>query len=137
MRTKWERSVLAAEPNSKGRRNTLMRMPKEFRLPPARRRRRKGRKEASIEESCRLIAKGMGWLSRKMNGMGFRDWPDRLFIPTRGPGRRRPFWVEFKRMGEEPTPAQCLRIEDLRSRGERVYVCDNVPGFKGIIKAEH
>lgn len=131
MRTKWEGQVIY---------RGGLRQPLKLRagkLPPLRRRRRRGRREASIEESCRLVAKNLGWESRKMNGLGFRDWPDRLFIPPRPvKPMRRAFWVEFKRLGEEPTPAQGKRIEDLRRRGERVYVCDNVPGFKSIIRAE-
>lgn len=105
---------------------------KEWRAPRKRR-----RKEASIEEACRLVARAAGWESRKMNGMGFRDWPDRLFVPPRPPRRRRPFWVEFKRPGEEPTTSQWARIKDLRARGERVHICDSVPGFRAVLEAEN
>lgn len=89
---------------------------------------RRGR-EASIEQKGIDHAKARGWLARKMNGLGFRDWPDRLFIPrVRRPALTR-FWVEFKKLGAEPTPSQAKMHVDLRARGETVYVCDNFEAF--------
>lgn len=90
--------------------------------------------EASIEKSCRDYAHDRSWTSRKMNGLGFRSWPDRLFIPPRVKKqmvntRGRRFWVEFKRPGEEPTPDQARQISELRERGETVYVLDNKEDF--------
>jgi hypothetical protein len=121
------------------------------------RRRRRGQKESGIEEGCRLLALAEGWVSRKMNGLGFRDWPDRLFVPperrprrdARGArdgmerdamveraARRRPFWVEFKKPGEEPTPSQWKMIRTLRARGERVYVCHSKQEFTSAFETE-
>jgi hypothetical protein len=94
--------------------------------------------ESSIEGSCRDHAHERGWTSRKMNGLGFNSWPDRIFIARvrpRGMRRalrlleRRTFWVEFKRPGEVPTAGQWRMIRDLRSRGETVYVIDNREDF--------
>lgn len=108
------------------------------------------RSEKSIEQACVKMAKAKNWESRKMNGLGFRDWPDRLFIPppfknfrsTYGFGASRVlpkgerFWVEFKRKGKEPTPSQWKRINDLRARGECVNVIDNVEIFKEVLREQ-
>lgn len=118
---------------------------------PSKRRRKK--LERTVEGRCDDHAKARGWTSRKMNGLGFRSWPDRLFIPPPVPQkklnfpggrnaaqqsvRRDPrnaqkmqrFWVEFKREGEEPTPAQKQIHRDLRARGEAVHVVDNFGAF--------
>jgi hypothetical protein len=92
-------------------------------------------KESVIEERCRQIALKAGWVSRKMNGFGFRSWPDRLFIPPDQTIKAgcEAFWVEFKRPKELPTPDQERVIEDLGKRGEKVFVCDSVEDFKNII----
>lgn len=101
-----------------------------------RRPRRRQQLEGSIEESCRKYAQERGWDSRKMNGLGFRDWPDRFFIPPvvrRSKQRRGSFWVEFKRPGEEPTTSQAEKIRLLRARGETVYVLDNRDDFIKVL----
>lgn len=112
--------------------------PKGWRAP-----RRRRRREASIEEACRLDALALGWVSRKMNGFGFNAWPDRLFLPPRvrkgaqyGKRRQR-FWVEFKREGEEPTTNQSDIHQDLYERGEEVHVCQTRAEFTRILNAHH
>lgn len=83
--------------------------------------------EGAIEEVCRIYAAAVGWESRKMNGLGFRSWPDRLFLPPRvrtkkqGAALGRRFYVEFKKPGEESTPDQTRVQNELRERGETVY----------------
>lgn len=99
------------------------------------RRSRRRRKEGSIEESCRVLAQDRGWTSRKMNGLGFRDWPDRIFLPPVTSRRGRRFWAEFKRPGEEPTPAQAKMHRNLRARGEEVWVLDNKEDFEKVMRA--
>jgi hypothetical protein len=99
----------------------------------ARRVRRRKKCEATVEERAVEIAKSRGWLARKMNGLGYAAWPDRLFIPpeaVRAPDKGWRFWVEFKRHGQKPTPAQLDMIRTLRSRGEKVYVCDTFEKFE-------
>lgn len=103
---------------------------KGFRRPP-----RRERLESSIEESCRQAAKDRGWESRKMNGFGFRSWPDRFFLAPRG-RIGRSFWVEFKKPGEGPTPDQERFIKELRARGENVYVLDNRDDFLKVLTYE-
>jgi hypothetical protein len=114
-----------------------IRFPK-FRPP----RRRDRRTEGSVEESCRKYAHDRGWTSRKMNGMGFRSWPDRFFLPPARAGRqayqlqlKRRFWVEFKRPSEEPTPDQARMHRDLRARGETVYVLSDRPSFIRVFES--
>lgn len=89
--------------------------------------------EASVENRCVAEMKALGWLGRKMNGMGYKSWPDRLFIPPKKKPKLKPFWVEFKRLGQKPTALQALMHEDLRSRGETVYVIDNYEDFTRIL----
>lgn len=92
--------------------------------------------ESRIERACVDKAKDLGWLARKMNGLGFRSWPDRLFIPPAWLvklGRGKSIWVEFKRSGEVPTPDQLRIHADLRARGEEVHVFDNREAFFAFI----
>lgn len=93
--------------------------------------RRRRRKESTCEAAAVELVKGRGWLARKMNGLGYRDWPDRLFVPPEGaPKRAGAFWVEFKRAGEVPTPKQAEMHRTLRARGEAVYVVQNMQEFR-------
>ena len=99
-------------------------------------------------------AKDRFWISRKMNGLGFRSWPDRFFLPPSpqilvklaskdrkffksATVERLRFWVEFKRRGETSTPDQVRVQKDLRARGERVYECDSFDSFVAIFEAHH
>ncbi len=81
----------------------------------------KAPKEASIEQKVVDWAKERGCRSRKMNGLGFRSWPDRLFvIPGRGTA-----WVEFKRPGEQPTEQQYEMLGWLAKAGQLVIWTDS------------
>lgn len=60
-----------------------------------------------------------GALTRKMNGLGFRHWPDQLVVK---PKARRVLWLEFKREGEDIEPAQKFLFDWLRRLGQRVVV---------------
>lgn len=62
-----------------------------------------------------------GVLHRKMNGLGFRGWPDRLFILDDG----RCIWIEFKRPGGKTTPLQDAIHAKLRALGHEVHVCES------------
>lgn len=105
---------------------------------------KRGESEASLERWCCRKASDRGWRSRKMNGLGFRDWPDRLFIrpprktgtrqsPRRGVLYQRPVWAEFKKRGKEATPNQVLLHEFLRSCGEDVRVIDTKEAFMALL----
>lgn len=103
--------------------------------------RRRKRLESSIEDACVRLARKRGWLSRKMNGLGFRAWPDRLFVPPkkrRTPDSRRAFWVEFKREGEDLTIGQARMRDDLHKRGETVYgPIDTPEAFAEVFECEN
>ena len=58
-------------------------------------------------------------LTRKLNGYGHRDWPDRLVVLPRTPA----FYIEFKKPGEELRPSQAYWIDLLRKLEAVVYTC--------------
>ncbi len=95
--------------------------------------------EGDLEESCRQHAKTKGWDSRKMNGLGNRDWPDRMFIPPQLAKPRKKFepvlWVEFKRRGEVPTVKQVKKHVELRNAGQWVEVIDCWEDFVELFDA--
>lgn len=108
--------------------------------------RRRRKKEASLESRCVAHAKRLGWLSRKMSGLGFVAWPDRLFIPPKPKmlkGRitrtlvTKVFFVEFKRRGELLTPGQREMRSDLTARGQLVYDVDTFDGFLNVFARFH
>lgn len=71
-------------------------------------------------------------LVRKMNGLGYRGWPDQMFISQYG----HVFFIEFKRPGGGVLSAgQELVIDSLRLRGVHVDICDNVEVGKRIVDA--
>lgn len=92
-------------------------MPRVFRL------------ERDLENACVRYAHVRGCLTRKMNGRGFRAWPDRLVL---WPGEHVEF-VEFKLPDEEPTPLQAKLHRVLRKLGFTVHVCDSYEEFARII----
>jgi hypothetical protein len=79
------------------------------------------RLESEIESKVVDYAKSKGCMERKMNGPGYRGWPDRLFMYN-----GKVVWVEFKRLGEEPTNLQRFIHGRLRDNGFDVEVVDNV-----------
>lgn len=81
-------------------------------------------RESSIEmRACREIKRLWPQVeTRKLNGAGNRDWPDRLFLFPNG----RHLMIEFKRPGEKLRPSQEHRINTLRLLGHLVAVCYNV-----------
>lgn len=103
----------------------------------ARRRKRKPRQklERTLEKRCRAYARKKKWLLRKMNGLGFRSWCDRLLIPPPSKGVEQPvLWIEFKRKNKEPTVSQEHHHLELRLRGQHVHVVDDFDDFVRILK---
>ena len=78
--------------------------------------------EKQIEERVGTYAKEQGFLVYKFTSPQRAAVPDRLYITPRG----KVFFVEFKREGMKPTPAQQREHERLREQGVMVYVIDNV-----------
>lgn len=87
--------------------------------------------ESTIENAVVDYAKAppRNCIVRKMNGLGFRSWPDRLFITPKG----RHFYIEFKRDGEVPTAGQDDFIEGLVARGVDAVWCDNAADGKHYV----
>lgn len=85
-------------------------------------------------------------MSRKLNGLGARSWPDRMFVGLvmlgnlkRGRGTALGpviFFIEFKKPGAEPEPLQDHMLRTLRRLGFRAYVADNQEVGREIITAE-
>lgn len=77
--------------------------------------------ERNVERRFVERAKPLGCRTRKLNGAGFRDWPDRLVLAPRGVV----MLIEFKRPGGRATPKQALLHEQLRALGHDVRVFDD------------
>lgn len=71
--------------------------------------------ERQIESVVVKWARALGWRVKKMNGVGDRGWPDRLFV---GPGFTA--FIEFKKPGARLTPLQEVTIEELAELGQNV-----------------
>ena len=88
--------------------------------------------EKKIEGDVCLYAKTKGILHYKFTSPGKRSVPDRLFILKGGAS----FFIEFKRMGKDPTAAQRTEITKLQQQGATVYVIDNIEDGKRAVDAE-
>jgi hypothetical protein len=84
--------------------------------------------EKDIESDVTSYAKKKGCIERKMNGTGYRGWPDRMFLYN-----GHVLFIEFKRLGEKPDNLQSHIHGILRSVSFDVTVVDNVShGRKAI-----
>lgn len=63
----------------------------------------------------------IGCLTRKLNGIGYRSWPDRLVVAPVGLS----LYVELKAEGREPTPKQIVMLVRLRELGCHAAWFDN------------
>jgi hypothetical protein len=92
--------------------------------------------EKTIEARVVRWAKEHGIKTRKMNGSGFRGWPDRLFVLPKG----RLLWIEFKRPGGRLSTLQELLIGDLEALGHQVRVYDDpvkaIEGLRLLLEAK-
>lgn len=77
--------------------------------------------EKVIEAKVCAFAKANGILHYKFTSPARRNVPDRLFMM---PGAQ--FFIEFKRLGCKPTPAQEVEHKAIRAAGGTVHVIDNV-----------
>lgn len=79
----------------------------------------KGPLESAIEKKVvDWAVTHLGAKTRKMNGLGFRGWPDRLVLLP----MCQELWIEFKRIGEEASPSQRNLHGVLRAQGREVWV---------------
>lgn len=74
-------------------------------------------REAGIEDHLIRWCERMGWLQKKE---GVDGWPDRIVFWA--PSRH--FWVELKQPDGSLTPAQKIRVSQLRRMGETVFIPD-------------
>ena len=85
--------------------------------------------EKQIEERVGTYAKEQGFLVYKFTSPQRAAVPDRLYINPRG----FMFFVEFKREGVKPTPAQQREHERLRDQGVMVFVIDDVDKGRAMV----
>ena len=85
-------------------------------------------KEAAIEKHVTDHAKRLGCLSRKMNGLGNRAWPDRMYLYNGAV-----MFIEFKRPGLTATPLQLHFHSMLKNMGFWVAVVDDKEFGKQVI----
>jgi len=78
--------------------------------------------EKDIEAQVVKHARSCGIKARKMNGLGYKAWPDHVFF---GPGQTTLF-IEFKKPGEQPSKLQLKLHQELREMEYDVLVVDNV-----------
>ena len=85
--------------------------------------------EKKIEGNVCEYAQKKGFLTPKINVIGERGWPDRLFIDPEGWC----VWIEFKQKGKPCTPIQIYRQGILAARGFMVFVCDDEKEGKELV----
>ena len=88
--------------------------------------------EKFIEGKVCLYAADKGWLTYKFTSPNRSAVPDRLFITPFG----RVIFVEFKRKGMKPTPAQSREHDRLTRQGCTVRVIDCVSDGIDLIDAD-
>lgn len=87
--------------------------------------------EKQIEAKVCDYAKSKGALVYKFTSPARAAVPDRLFIGPTG----RVWFVEFKREGQKPTPAQEREHARLRGHNISVFVIDDVEQGKAVVDA--
>lgn len=86
--------------------------------------------EKDIEKKVCDYAKKLGCITYKFTSPACRSVPDRLIIMPEGKGA---FFIEFKRKGAKPTPAQELEIQKIHKQGFPVFIIDSVEDGKRLI----
>jgi len=85
--------------------------------------------EKVIEEKVNAYAKERGVAVYKFTSPARAAVPDRLYILPWGDVA----FIEFKRRGKVPTPAQEREHTRLRMRNVKVYVVDNIEDGKVVV----
>lgn len=86
--------------------------------------------EKDIEKRVCEFARSLGCLAYKFTSPATRHVPDRLFITPKGTV----LFIEFKRLGLKPTPAQYVEIDKIRQHMVFVFVCDSVESGKRVME---
>ncbi len=84
--------------------------------------------EKQIEQKVCDYAKSKGVLAYKFTSPARAAVPDRMFIY-----KGRVFFIEFKREGQKPTPAQEREHNRMRQHEINVFVVDNVTEGEFVI----
>lgn len=85
-------------------------------------------REANIESPCVALAEEAGWWQRKVQWVGRKGAPDRVFIKD-----GRTVWVEFKKPDAEPELLQEIEHQEMLDHGGEVFVVDSVGVFRLIM----
>lgn len=85
--------------------------------------------EKSIEGPVVKYAKRLGYEVVKLNGMGQRALPDRMFLGPEG----RVVFIEFKRPGGKPTALQAALHARWKALGHVVHLIDSVEEGKALL----
>lgn len=85
--------------------------------------------EKDIERIVCDHAKKLGWLCYKFTSPAKRSVPDRMFLH-----QGKTMFIEFKRKGQKPTPAQEVEIAKIRKQGIYVGVIDRVDEGKKLVE---
>lgn len=86
--------------------------------------------EKAIEAAAVKKAKALGYMCLKINGLGQRSWPDRLFLAKDG----KVIWIEFKRKGGVLSEGQKTKIAELKAQKQSVFVCYSVEEAMLVLK---
>jgi hypothetical protein len=86
-------------------------------------------RESFIEKQIGQYARRLGWKTMKLNGMGLRSKPDRMFYQA-----GKAFFLEIKRPGKKPTKQQEYRLQGLRDDGFIADWTDNIEEGQAIIR---
>jgi len=86
-------------------------------------------RESEIERRVCKYAEDLGFEPYKFVSPNRRFVPDRLIICPHG----WMFFMEFKKLGEKPTPGQMREIERIRRRNAFVFIIDDVQLGKEVI----
>lgn len=86
--------------------------------------------EKEIEAQICAFARSLKCLVYKFTSPMRAAVPDRLLITPTGTV----FFIETKRKGQKPTPAQEVEIEKIRATGVKVFVVDNVDDGKNVVR---
>lgn len=86
--------------------------------------------EKDIERRVCDYAKSLKMLVYKFTSPSRRSVPDRMFITAAGVV----FFIEFKRLGQKPTPSQEVEICKIRATGVKAFVANSVEEGKKIVQ---
>ena len=84
--------------------------------------------ESAIERRLVEEVKALGGLCEKWTS-GTLGWPDRIVVLFDG----KIGFVELKAKGKKPRAMQRYRHKQLKERGFKVYVIDDVKSIKGVL----